>query len=166
MTSPQVMALTVVGATKRFGDSLALDDVNLNVAEGTVCALVGANGSGKSTLIKALAGYHILDAGIVKLHGQELNAHHVGEQTSWHDPAQSFVFESRYVDELKALRVAGPAQPHKYFLVAAQGDEVLDWREMTGRYPGVRLRLLQGSDHALSDFDRHIDDVIRFLDLA
>ena len=73
-------ALTVVGATKRFGNSLALNDVGLSVAPGSVCALVGANGSGKSTLIKALAGYHTLDAGVVHVHGQELNPHRLGEQ--------------------------------------------------------------------------------------
>jgi ribose transport system ATP-binding protein len=74
------MALTVVGATKRFGNSLALTDVNLSVARGTVCALVGANGSGKSTLIRALAGYHVLDAGVVQLNGVELHAHRMAEQ--------------------------------------------------------------------------------------
>jgi hypothetical protein len=51
-------------------------------------------------------------------------------------------------------------------LVAAQGDEVLDWREMVARHPGARLRLLPGSDHALSDFDDHIDAVFDFLELG
>jgi len=74
------MALTVAGASKRFGSTRALDCVNLSVAQGTVCALVGANGSGKSTLIRALAGYHMLDAGVVHLHGQELNSHRMAEQ--------------------------------------------------------------------------------------
>lgn len=37
---------------------------------------------------------------------------------------------------------------------------------MTGRYPGARIKLLEASDHALSDFDAHIDDVMGFLDLA
>ena len=50
--------------------------------------------------------------------------------------------------------------------VIAKGDEVLDWREMTGRYPGVRLKLLEAGDHALSDFDAHIDEVFAFLELA
>jgi len=47
----------------------------------------------------------------------------------------------------------------------AKGDAVLDWREMTARYPGVQLRLLEGSDHGLSDFAAHIDGVMRFLAL-
>ena len=48
----------------------------------------------------------------------------------------------------------------------AKGDEVLDWREMVARYPGVHLKLLDGSDHALSDFDDHIDEVITHLHLV
>jgi predicted esterase YcpF (UPF0227 family) len=34
---------------------------------------------------------------------------------------------------------------------------------MTARYAGARIKLLEGSDHALSDFGDHIDEVLRFL---
>ncbi len=91
---------------------------------------------------------------------------YIGEQTAWHDPAERFYFEPRFVDELRALECGPLADPARYFAVIAKGDEVLDWREMTGRYPGVRIKLLEGSDHALSDFDDHIDEVFAFLDLA
>jgi ribose transport system ATP-binding protein len=49
--------------SKRFGGTLALDDVALTVDGGTVHGLVGHNGSGKSTLIKILAGYHAPEPG-------------------------------------------------------------------------------------------------------
>jgi predicted esterase YcpF (UPF0227 family) len=93
-------------------------------------------------------------------------AGHVGEHTGWQDPDQHFVFEPHYVDELRALETAAITEPGRYFAVIAKGDEVLDWREMTARYPGARIRLLEGSDHALSDFDGQIDEVFDFLDLA
>lgn len=93
-------------------------------------------------------------------------AAHTGEQTAWHDPSQHFVFEPRYIDELRALECGPVAHPGRYFAVIAKGDEVLDWREMAGRYPGARIKLLEGSDHALSDFDDHIDELFAFLDLA
>jgi predicted esterase YcpF (UPF0227 family) len=95
-------------------------------------------------------------------------ARYVGEQTAWHDPNEHFVFEAAYVDELRALEQlsAGLANPRKYFAVIAKGDEVLDWKEMTARYPGANIRLLEGSDHAISDFGAHIDEVFAFLDLA
>ncbi len=93
-------------------------------------------------------------------------AKYIGEQTAWHDPEQRFFFEARFVDELRALECPPSARPRQYFLVAAKGDEVLDWREMTARYPAAALKLLEAGDHALSDFDRHIDDVFDFLGLA
>jgi predicted esterase YcpF (UPF0227 family) len=90
----------------------------------------------------------------------------IGEQASWHDPAEHFYFAPEFVDELRALERGPVAHPDRYFAVIAKGDEVLDWREMTGRYPGVRTKLLEGSDHGLSDFDQHIEEVLDFLDLA
>jgi uncharacterized protein len=92
-------------------------------------------------------------------------ARYIGEQTAWHDPGERFYFEPRYVDELRGLEHGPVARPERYFAVIAKGDEVLDWREMAGRYPGARLKLLEGSDHALSDFDEHIDEVFAFLGL-
>lgn len=92
-------------------------------------------------------------------------AKYIGEQTSWHNPAEHFYFEPRFVDELRSLECGPVADPARYFAVIAKGDEVLDWREMTGRYPGARIKLLEAGDHALSDFDAHIDEVFGFLGL-
>ena len=92
-------------------------------------------------------------------------AKYIGEQTAWHDPSERFYFEPRFVDELKALQHGPVKNPANYFAVIAKGDEVLDWREMTGHYPGARIKLLEGGDHALSDFDDHIDEVVQFLSL-
>lgn len=90
----------------------------------------------------------------------------VGEQATWHDPAQRFVFEPRFVDELRALEAQPYTRPERYFAVIAKGDEVLDWREMAARYPGATIRLLEGSDHGISDFADHVDAVFGFLRLA
>jgi ribose transport system ATP-binding protein len=73
-------ALEIRGASKHFGRTRALVDVDLVVQPGSVCALVGANGSGKSTLIKALAGYHQLDEGAIAVHGTTLSGERLGEQ--------------------------------------------------------------------------------------
>jgi uncharacterized protein len=93
-------------------------------------------------------------------------AKYIGEQTAWNNPDEHFFFEPHFVDELRALASTQLTHPENYFAVIAKGDEVLDWREMTGRYPGARIKLLEGSDHALSDFDSHIGEVFDFLDLA
>ena len=93
-------------------------------------------------------------------------AGYIGEQTAWHDPAERFHFAPEFVDELRALEYGPVRHPERYFALIAKGDEVLDWREMTGRYPGVRTRLLEGSDHGISDFDQHIGEVLAFLQLV
>ena len=93
-------------------------------------------------------------------------AAHIGEQTAWHDPAEHFFFRPEYLDELRALQTGPLTHPERTFAVIAKGDELLDWREMTARYASARIRLLEGSDHALSDFDDHIDAVQEFLALS
>ena len=90
-------------------------------------------------------------------------AAHIGEQTAWHSPEERFFFRPGYIDELRALHAGPLRQPERFFAVIAKGDELLDWREMTARYAGARIRLLDGSDHGLSDFDQHIDAVLAFL---
>ena len=90
-------------------------------------------------------------------------AAHLGDQTVWHDPEQHFVFEAAYVDELLALEVARISQPERYFAVIAKGDEVLDWQEMVAHYAGATTKLLPGGDHALSDYNQHLDAVLDFL---
>ena len=57
------MLLEVKNITVHYGKSVALDDVSLEVAEGSVVSLIGANGAGKSTLLKALSGLVPLTAG-------------------------------------------------------------------------------------------------------
>ena len=85
----------------------------------------------------------------------------VGEHRMYHSDAP-FMFLPEYVAELSALHVSRISQPERYFLVAATGDEVLDWREMRDRYAGCRQRIVQGSDHGLSDFADWMPEVLAF----
>lgn len=93
-------------------------------------------------------------------------AKYIGEQTAFHDPDEHFFFRAEFIDELRALTVPAITRPERYAGVICKGDEVLDWREMTGRYPGARIRLLEGGDHAISDFDEHLPFVLDFLQLS
>jgi ribose transport system ATP-binding protein len=61
--------LEMRGVRKRFGATLALDGVVLEVAAGECHALVGQNGAGKSTLMKVLSGAHAADEGDMRLDG-------------------------------------------------------------------------------------------------
>ncbi|MFX1734960.1 esterase [Paraburkholderia sp. A1RI_3L] len=90
---------------------------------------------------------------------------YLGEQPLWHGGG-SIVVEPRHLVELRALAVASVTRPERYYLLAATGDEVLDYREMLAHYPGARTKLIEGSDHAISEFASYVDDVIAFCDAA
>ena len=88
---------------------------------------------------------------------------YIGEQTQFHNPEERFFFRPEYVDELRALDVPAITRPERYGALIAKGDEVLDWREMTARYPGANILLLEGSDHSITDFDEHLPFLLKFL---
>ena len=86
---------------------------------------------------------------------------YVGVTTAYHSNAP-FEFKREYIDELKALAVESITRPERYFLMAATGDEVLDWREMAAHYPGTRKHIIEGSDHGISEFAQYVDEVLAF----
>jgi sulfate transport system ATP-binding protein len=67
------MGISVEGARKCFGDFQALDDVAIEVPDGSLTALLGPSGSGKSTLLRAIAGLETLDAGRVLIDGEDVS---------------------------------------------------------------------------------------------
>ncbi len=93
-------------------------------------------------------------------------ARYIGEHPVWQDPAQSIFFEPAYVQQLQVLESQRlPTRPATLALIA-KGDEVLDWREMLARHQAGQVRLIEGSDHALSDFEEHFPQILEFLQLA
>jgi predicted esterase YcpF (UPF0227 family) len=86
---------------------------------------------------------------------------HVGVSTAWHSD-ERFEFRREYIDELAALKTGRITRPERYFLVAATGDEVLDYRDMVAHYAGARQHVIEGGDHAISDFPRYVDEVLAF----
>ena len=66
------MSIVAANITKRFGAFVALDDVSVDVASGSLTALLGPSGSGKSTLLRVIAGLEQPDEGRVVIEGEDM----------------------------------------------------------------------------------------------
>ncbi len=86
---------------------------------------------------------------------------HIGEGFAY-DGETPFEFKAEYLDQLAALKVIAITQPQRYFLLAATGDEVLDWRHMRDHYLGAKHHIIEGSDHAISEFAEYVEAVAGF----
>ncbi len=96
-----VAAIEADGITRTFGATVALDDVSLAIAPGSVHALLGENGAGQSTMVKLLSGLIVPDRGMFRVHGEAVRlgtpraAHRSGIQTAFQ--------EMTLVDDLTVL---------------------------------------------------------------
>jgi sulfate transport system ATP-binding protein len=118
------MSIKITGVGKRFGDFVALADIDLDIATGELTALLGPSGGGKSTLLRIIAGLEVTDRGSVEIEGVDATGL----------PAQKrnvgFVFQ--HYAAFRHLTVAGNVgfglkirkRPRKE--IAARVDELLD----------------------------------------
>ena len=86
---------------------------------------------------------------------------HVGMMTAY-DSEEPFDFRAEYIDELNRMQIESITLPERYLLLAATGDELLDWREMAAFYPGAQQIIIQGSDHGIANYSDYLDAVVRF----
>lgn len=96
----------------------------------------------------------------------ETLAQYIGSQPQWHSPEEAIYFRAEYIDELRALctRHLPPAGPQ--WGIFCTGDEVLNWQDMVQRYPQAQQHIVQGGDHAISNFAEYLPLLMDFLDLA
>ena len=85
---------------------------------------------------------------------------HIGRQQVFFSD-EEIDFRPEYIQELRDLQVP-VTHPERYFLIAATRDTVIDYRKMVDKYRGARQRIVEGSDHELSDFSEYLDEVVAF----
>ena len=98
--------LTVENLDVFHGDAQALDSVSLEVAEGSIVAIVGANGAGKSSLIRTIAGMHRPPRGRIVFRGRDIAgwpSHRVCDQGIGQVPEGRQVFPTLTVAENLAM---------------------------------------------------------------
>src|SRR4051812_369601 len=129
--------IAVNAVTKRFGDFTALDDVSVEVQDGSLTALLGPSGSGKSTLLRIIAGLETPSAGTVVIHGEDVT--HLAPQKR----EIGFVFQHYAAFKHMSVRdnVAFGLKIRRApkAAVKARVDELLEIVGLTGwanRYPG------------------------------
>ncbi|WP_019915898.1 YqiA/YcfP family alpha/beta fold hydrolase [Methyloversatilis discipulorum] len=87
---------------------------------------------------------------------------YVGEHTHMYT-GDSFLFEQRHVDELRALDVAAVTRPERYLLLLETGDEVLDWWQAVLKLRGANMIVHAGGDHSLQSFATELPRLTDFL---
>lgn len=83
----------------------------------------------------------------------------VGPQR-WLYTGDPFDFTHQHIDELRALELPRLSQPQRFWLLAEEGDETLDYREAVAYYAGARQTVLPGGDHSFTRWNDYLDEII------
>lgn len=87
------VVISGAGLRKRFGKTVALDGVDIDVRAGEAVAVMGPSGSGKSTLLHCLAGVLVPDDGVVLLNGERIDSFREGRRSALRRTSFGFVFQ-------------------------------------------------------------------------
>ena len=90
---------------------------------------------------------------------------YLGPQT-WLYSGEQFELTRAHLGEMDALYLPTLSRPERFWLLAEEGDETLDFRQAVARYQGARQTVLPGGDHSFTRWDDYLDSVIEFAGLA
>lgn len=114
------MAIEVRGLRKTYGDFVAVDGIDLDVADGEILAFLGPNGAGKTTTIEILEGFRPRDGGDVSV----LGCDPANGDSAWRERIGIVLQESEPVPELTAREAVG--MHAGYYTAPRKVDEVLE----------------------------------------
>lgn len=95
--------IEIKNLTKKFGDTVALNDMNCVISEGTVFGLAGSNGSGKSTLLRTLSGVYEADEGEVVIDGEAAFDNHAIKERCYYISDYPYFFNDSTVENMAKL---------------------------------------------------------------
>ncbi len=124
----------VKGVIKRYGATVAVDDVSLAIRAGEIYALVGANGAGKSTLIRSVVGITVPDKGEVIVCGEDMRHHAARAKRKIGYLPEELILYERLTGEEYLHLVAGLKEADEQ-----QIPEALDFfelKEVAGKWTG------------------------------
>ncbi|WP_225729594.1 MULTISPECIES: sugar ABC transporter ATP-binding protein [unclassified Nocardia] len=122
MTDPLIAEAR--GVSKRFGRTVALDDVHLEVTAGRTHALVGRNGAGKSTLVSILTGLAAPDAGQVRFNGEPAPA--LADRDGWRARVACVYQKSTIIPDLSVAE-------NLFIGTQGFGGRIVNWRKLRDR---------------------------------
>ena len=152
------MTLRAEHASLRFGTNRVLRDVSMEVAPGTVTALVGPNGAGKSSLLRILGGELSPQRGVVHLNGHPLSRYSPSEQACQRSvmvQSATMAFDF-YVEEVLAM---GWPEQSCSELAAASAETIKDCD--IGDLIGRKFNTLSGGERQRVQFARALLQVCR-----
>jgi ABC-type uncharacterized transport system ATPase subunit len=152
------IAVETISITKRFGEFVALDGVSLQIARGSIHALLGENGAGKSTLVKCIMGYYQPDQGDVLVDGR---AQSIDNPRAAHALGLGMVYQ--HFTLVPAMTVT-----ENLVLARDQLPAVVDWRketrELEAFLEGMPLRVPLGAKvSAISAGERQKCEILKQL---
>lgn len=168
LVCPQLLASPAasIALVEELLQKVGVTEGNHRGTDRTVISLVGSSLGG--FYATWLAEKHGLKAVLVNpavVAAIELERY-LGPQT-WLYTGEAFKFTRQHIDELRALEAPQLlADPSRYWLLAEEGDETLDYRQAVARYQGAKQTVLPGGDHSFTRWDDYLDDILRFAGLA
>ena len=147
----------------RFSEAAALIDATLRGYAGEPVCLVGSSLGGFYAM--HFAEKYGLPAVLVNPAARpyESLAKYLGPQKNLYT-GEEYTLLADHVHELLAMDIPLITAPGRYLLLTQTGDEVLDYREATEKFVWAEQVVIEGGDHAFSDFSRYVERVIAFAD--